>query len=78
MYRKLENFALHERPEKCPYSEFFWSIFSRIRTEYRPERFQIQILFTQWNKTSNTLILLTGNDQGNFKLSKNIKFEKEI
>ena len=20
--------------EKCPYSEFFWSIFSRIRTEY--------------------------------------------
>ena len=21
--------------EKCPYSEFFWSVFSRIRTEYR-------------------------------------------
>ena len=21
--------------EKCPYSEFFWSLFSRIRTEYR-------------------------------------------
>ena len=20
--------------EKCPYSEFFWSVFSRIRTEY--------------------------------------------
>ena len=21
--------------EKCPYSEIFWSVFSRIRTEYR-------------------------------------------
>ena len=21
-------------PKKCPYSEFFWSVFSRIRTEY--------------------------------------------
>ena len=21
-------------PEWCPYSEFFWSVFSRIRTEY--------------------------------------------
>ena len=21
-------------PEKCPYSELFWSVFSRIRTEY--------------------------------------------
>ena len=20
--------------EKCPYSEFFWSVFSRVRTEY--------------------------------------------
>ena len=20
--------------EKCPYSEFFWSVFSRIQTEY--------------------------------------------
>ena len=26
--------ALHE---KCPYSELFWSAFSRIRTEYGPE-----------------------------------------
>ena len=24
--------------EKCPYSEFFWSEFSRIRTEYREIR----------------------------------------
>ena len=24
--------------EKCPYSEFFWSVFSRIRTEYGEKR----------------------------------------
>ena len=24
--------------EKCPYSEFFWSVFSRIRTEYEKIR----------------------------------------
>ena len=33
--------------EKCPYSEFFWSIFSRIRTEYGPEKRRIWTLFTQ-------------------------------
>ena len=26
-----DSFSL---PEKCPYSELFWSAFSRIRTEY--------------------------------------------
>ena len=24
----------HTLREKCPYSELFWSVFSRIRTEY--------------------------------------------
>ena len=24
--------------KKCPYSEFFWSVFSRIRTEYGERR----------------------------------------
>ena len=44
--------ALHE---KCPYSEFFWSIFSRIRTRIQPEcrkirtrKLRIWTLFTQW------------------------------
>ena len=23
--------------KNCPYSELFWSVFSRIRTEYGPE-----------------------------------------
>ena len=34
--------------EKCPYSKFFWSVFSHIRTEYGPEKLQIRTLFTQW------------------------------
>ena len=41
--------------EECPYSELFWSVFPRIRTEYspnagkyRPEKLRIRILFTQW------------------------------
>ena len=33
--------------EKCPYSEFFWSVFSRIRTEYRPEKLRKRSFFTQ-------------------------------
>ena len=31
--------------EKCPYSKFFWSVFSRIRTEYGPEKPRIRTLF---------------------------------
>ena len=27
-------FEVHTLPEKCPNTEFFWSVFSRIRTEY--------------------------------------------
>ena len=27
--------SMNTRREKCPYSELFWSIFSRIRTKYR-------------------------------------------
>ena len=41
-------------PEKCPYSEFFWSVFSHIRTEfspnaekYGPEKLRIRTLFMQ-------------------------------
>ena len=43
--------------KKCLYSEFFWSAFSRIRTEYgspnagehRPEKFRMRTLFKQWH-----------------------------
>ena len=60
--------------EKCPYSEFFWSVFSRIRTEYGeirrispnvekygPDKLGIRTLFTQctrWNNCQATLISL--------------------
>ena len=30
----LANAMIGSLREKCPYSEFFWSIFSLIRTEY--------------------------------------------
>ena len=30
--------------EKCPYSEVFWSIFSRKWTEYGPEKLRIRTL----------------------------------
>ena len=53
--KKICKMALRE---KCPYSEFFWSAFSRIRTEYLsvfssnpgnygPEKLRIRILVTQ-------------------------------
>ena len=32
--------------KKYPYSKFFWSVFSRIRTEYGPEKHRIRTLFT--------------------------------
>ena len=35
--RKVASFEFLTLLEKCPYSEFFWSVFSRIRTEYGPE-----------------------------------------
>ena len=39
--------------EKSPYSEFFWSVFSHIRTEYGRKRLRIQTLFTQCASPSN-------------------------
>ena len=51
---KIEPFVLHGNSffmklplrEKCLYSELFWSAFSRIRTEYGPEKLRIRTLFT--------------------------------
>ena len=46
-----EGFALRQ---KCAYSELFWFVLSRIRTEYGPEELRIGTLFTQrcyWMKT---------------------------
>ena len=43
--------------EKCPYSELFWPVFSRIRTEYGPEQLQVRTFFTQytWNVLRQSL-----------------------
>ena len=30
----FKNCSSERHCEKCPYSELFWSVFSRIRTEY--------------------------------------------
>ena len=40
----LESFSLHE---KCPYSEFFWSVFSLNAVKYGPEKLPIRTLFSQ-------------------------------
>ena len=37
--------------EKCPYSEFYRSIFSRIWTEYGPEKLRIWTLLMQYLST---------------------------
>ena len=45
-------------PEKCPYAEFCWSIFSRIRTEYREilciSPYSVQLWEIRTIKTPNT------------------------
>ena len=38
--------------EKCSYSDFFWSVFSRIRTEYR-EKFHISSYSVQMRENTD-------------------------
>ena len=33
--------------KKCPYSEFFWSVFSRNAGKYGPEKLRLRTLFMQ-------------------------------
>ena len=69
MITQNEVFCQRTLREKCPYSEFFWSVISRIWTEYGemlcispysrnvgkcgPEKLRIRTLFTQWNSSTN-------------------------
>ena len=39
--------------ERYPYSEFFWSVFSRIRTEYGPEKLRIYTFHAVYMSMSN-------------------------
>ena len=34
VYDKETSFMQYSLRKKCPYSELFWSVFSRIRTEF--------------------------------------------
>ena len=44
--------------EKSSYSDFFWSVFFRIRTEYGPEKLRIRTFFTQysWSEISESVV----------------------
>ena len=69
--------------EKCPYSEFFWSLFSLIRTEYRylfwsptarkygPEKLQIRTCFIQFIfslKQSDSSIVIEDCEYGKVRV----------
>ena len=63
---------------KCPYSEFFWYIFSRIRTEYRDilhiSPYSVQTLKNTVQRTPNTgtfYAVLTTNDNDTNDLGTN-------
>ena len=57
-YKKRKNIQEPPLREKCPYSEFFWSAFSRIRTEngdiLRMSPFSVRIWEMRTKKTPNT------------------------
>ena len=45
--------------EKHQYSEFFWSVFFRIWTEYRPEKLRIRTHFTQcWMVNTESFLVI--------------------
>ena len=67
LYKNCNGVSCHNRQvpdkdalfEKCPYSELFWSVFSRIRTRITPNKDTIQAVITNiktekiqqhWNK----------------------------
>ena len=62
-FSRIFRLALHE---KCPYSEFFWSVFFRICIEYGEiqstsaekyglEEVQLRTLFTHWGSVSEKI-----------------------
>ena len=62
-WKIVNKFHLHigvSLCEKCPYSEFFWSVFSLIRTEYREIRsispYLVKMLENTDQEEHNTVI----------------------
>ena len=69
----------HKLRKKCPYSELFWSVFSRIRIEYgeirsispysvrmrenTDQKLRIRPLFMQWQEQSITIMHIAKNMQ---------------
>ena len=49
----VKQFTLRE---KGPYSEFLWSVFSRIRTEYGPENFKYGHFSVEIKSTDSFLL----------------------
>ena len=53
----IQQYRNHSLRKKCPYLELFWSVFSRIRTEYgeilRISAYSVQI----WENAPKTEIL---------------------
>ena len=45
--------------KKCPYSEFFWSVFSPNAGKYRPEKLRTQKLFTQCDISNSLMSIRT-------------------
>ena len=79
----LESSSWQSLRKRCPYSELFWSVFSRIRTEYEPEELRIRTLFTHWmlsHMKEEIVKIISPNDTflpANSKLRQIWKFENE-
>ena len=54
-------FSLLSLCEKCPYSEFLWSVFSRIQTEYREMQSKCRKLRTRETLNTDTFHAVTTN-----------------
>ena len=50
------KYTLHK---KCPYSEYFWSVFFLIRTEYTPHSIQMRKIRSRKNPNTHTFDAVT-------------------
>ena len=59
--------------EKCPYLEFFWSVFSRIWTEYGEIESTSQLLVQMWENTDQK-----NSEYGHFSSSAKYIFSGQV
>ena len=70
--RALSDICLIRLRKKCPYSELFWSAFSRLRTEYGVSlRIQSECgkMRTRITPNTDTFHAVTGNGMNEFIMS---------